>query len=114
MAQDILALLDQLAPNVRKAFLVAINDIKSEAQMAVIIGAIQRRDIDAALQALNMDASFFQPLDDALRAAYLQGGANALAGLPVLPDPFPGGVWLRGLTAAIPAPKPGSKNKARG
>ncbi|MBM2293750.1 hypothetical protein JQX09_17615 [Sulfitobacter pseudonitzschiae] len=113
MAQDILRLLDDLEPMVRKAFLAAINDIKSEAQMAVIIAAIQRKDLTAALAALNLDASFFQPLDDALRGAYLQGGVNALAGLPVLPDPFPGGAWLCGLMAATHAPNPSSKGKAR-
>lgn len=107
MANDILKALDALAPNVRAAFLASIADIKSEAQLSVIVGALERGDIEAALQALNLRAEFFAPLDDALRAAYLQGGANALAGLPVIPDPFPAGAWLRGLMAAIQERKRG-------
>ncbi len=103
MAHDILKLLDQLEPSVRKAFLASIQDIRSEAQMAVIVGALERGDIPAALTALNLRPEFFAPLDDVLRAAYMQGGAEALAGLPRLPDPFPEGAWLRALMAAIRA-----------
>lgn len=105
-AKDILALLDQLAPSLRDAFLASIQDIKSEAQMAVLVRAIQTGNIDNVINVLNLDSSFFQPLDDALRAAYVQGGVNALAGLPVIPD-FLEGAWLRGSMAAIPAPNNG-------
>ena len=108
MAHDILKLLDQLAPGVRDAFLRSIIDIKSEAQQAAIIGALLRGDIDGALDLVNLRPELFGPLDEALRAAYLRGGAEALAGLPRLPDPFPRGVWWRGLMAAIHAPRTGS------
>jgi hypothetical protein len=114
MSYDILKTLDELVPSVRKAFLVAINDIKSEAQMAVLIAAIKRKDVAGALAAINLDASFFQPLDDALRAAYIEGGIRSLAGLPTIPDPFPVGAWLRGLTSATYAPNSSSEIKAQG
>ncbi len=85
---NVLRLLDKLEPQVRRAFLLSIADVKSEAQLAVIVGAIERRDFEAAFQALNLRREFFAPLDDALRAAYLQGGVSALSGLPRLPGPF--------------------------
>ena len=95
MAKDILDLLDELEPSVRRAFLAAVQDIKSEAQMALLVGAYERGDIEGFLRVLNLRAAMFAPLDDALRAAYIEGGRNALAGLPVLPDPFTaGGSWL--------------------
>ena len=107
MAHDILALLDRLEPTVRRAFLAAIADVKSEAQMAVIAGAIERGDFEAAFQALNLRQEFFAPLDDALRAAYLQGGAEALAGLPRIPGPFLRRASWRASTAATRGRKPG-------
>ena len=103
MAKTIIELLDELEPLVRQAFFEAVRDIKSEAQMAVIVSAIERRDVDSLIRALNLEPEFFSPLDDALRAAYLEGGRNALAGLPVIPDPFPGAAWLRGLTGETTA-----------
>lgn len=90
MADNLQALLDRLAPAVRDAFLAAIYDVRSEAQLAVIVGHIERGDIEAALRALNLDPAFFAPLDDAITAAYLQGGRDAAAGLPAIPSPFPG------------------------
>ena len=107
MAHDLLKLLDKLEPKVRRAFLQSISDIKSEAQLSVIIGALRRGDIESALRALNLKPEFFAPLDDALRAAYMQGGAAALAGLPRLPDPFQVGAWLRASMAGTNAQSAG-------
>ena len=105
--ETIAALLARIEPRIRDAFLAAIADVKSEAQMAVIVGALQDGRLDDALRALNLRAEFFAPLDDALRAAYLEGGRNALAGLPVIPGPFPQGVWLSALMAGTSARKRG-------
>lgn len=113
MAKDILDHLDELEPHVRDAFLKAIKDIQSEAQMAMLIGRYEAGDIEGFIRVLNLRDEFFAPLDDALRAAYLEGGRNALVGLPVLPDPLPGGAWLRGLTAVIRARSNICSNKAQ-
>lgn len=114
MAHDILKLLDKLEPKVRDAFLQSLRDITSEAQLAVIIGALDRGDFESALRALNLRPEFFSPLDDTLRAAYMQGGAEALAGLPRLPDPFRVGAWLRASMAAIRGRRDGSRASRRG
>lgn len=79
--------LAKLEPEIRKAFLEAIADIRSSAQLAVIARAIEEGRINDALTILNLDPAFFAPLDDAIRAAYLLGGRNAIAALPVIPDP---------------------------
>lgn len=104
---DINKLIEQLEPVIRGAFLAAVADVRSEAQLALLVGAIERGDIDGAIRVLNIRPEMFAPLDDALRAAYLEGGRQALAGLPAIPDPLPEGVWLRGLTAATRAPRHG-------
>ncbi len=85
---NVIALLDQLAPSVRDAFLASVNDITSEAQLQLIAGHLERGDIEAAVAAANVRPEFFAPLDDALRRAYIRGGVDALSGLPRLRDPF--------------------------
>lgn len=76
-----------LEPQMRDAFLAAVADVRSSAQLAVIVQALENGRIDQAIAALNVDAAFWAPLDDAMRAAYLLGGRNAIAALPVIPDP---------------------------
>lgn len=98
---NLLKLLDTLAPEVREAFLASIDDIKSEAQLVVIIAALQRGDLDAAIAALHIRPEFFAPLDTALTAAYLQGGREVLANLPAIADPLAEGALLRAWTQEI-------------
>jgi hypothetical protein len=83
------ALAEQMEPRIRAAFLASIRDIRSEAQLSAIIGHIEAGRIDLALTALNLRPEFFAPLDDALRGAYLAGGAAAVTALPRIADPFP-------------------------
>lgn len=113
MAHDVLKLVDQLAPDVRKAFLEVINDIKSEAKISVIAGHLENGNIEAAVVALHLREEFFAPLDEAMRAAYLRGGADALSGLPRLFDPFLGSAWLLVLMGEIHAQKTGSEPNPR-
>lgn len=82
------AIMDTLEPSVRQAFLEAIEKITSQAQLKVIAGHLEARNIDAAIVALRIDPAFFRPLDRAITDAYYQGGVMALASLPKLPDPF--------------------------
>jgi hypothetical protein len=78
MAKTLAQLVDELAPAARKAFLDAIAAIRSDVTLARIEAAIQRGDVQAALDALNLEASYFRPLDDLLRQAVLQGGDYAI------------------------------------
>ena len=76
-----------LEPQMQKAFLAAVQDIRSNAQLAVIIRAIEEGRIADAINAVAANSAFWSPLDDAIRGAYLLGGRDAIAALPVIPDP---------------------------
>jgi hypothetical protein len=85
--QRLNAQLAKMEPQLRAAFIAAIHDITSTAQIAVIARAIEEGRVDDAVRAIGLQPAFFAPLDDALRAAYLLGGRDAIAALPVIPDP---------------------------
>jgi len=86
--------IDALEPVIRQAFLQSIADIRSEAQMALVVDALERGDVQRLMTVLNLDPTFFAPLDRAIQGAYIEGGVRALSGLPVLPDPVTGGKSL--------------------
>lgn len=75
--KTLLQLLDELAPGVQAAFLASVRNIRSDFQMRAFEDAYRAGDIEGALRILHLDAAYFAPLDDALRAAYLAGGAFA-------------------------------------
>lgn len=81
------AALDAMEPALRDAFMRAVDDIRSAAQLAQLVDALERGDIQRAIAVLNVDPAFWAPLDDAITAAYLRGGRDAIAALPVIPDP---------------------------
>ena len=90
--------IDTLEPAIRAAFLQSIADIRSEAQMALVVDAIERGDVQRLMAVLNLDPTFFAPLDRAIQGAYIEGGVRALTGLPVIPDPATGGKSLAAST----------------
>ncbi len=71
-----------MAPEVRTAFLQAIADVRSTAQMEVIHAAIDRGDVEAVINALRLGPEFFAPLDDAITRAFQLGGAYAISTFP--------------------------------
>lgn len=105
---DIRDTIARMEPRIRQAFLEALEDVRSSAQLSVIVRALEQGRIDDALRAVNLQAEFFAPLDDALRAAYLAGGRDALIGLSALVDPFPGCASSPASTGATPGPRLGS------
>lgn len=102
--QRVEAYLAAMEPVLRGAFLAAVEDIRSTAQLALIVGHLEAGRVDMALAALNLRAEFFGPLDDALRQAYYAGGVAAVAALPAIADPFAAGGWSSDSTSAIPGP----------
>ena len=107
MTPELQAILDQMEPAHRKAFLDAVDRITSTAQLALLEDAIRAGDIRKAVAVLQMDATFFAPLDRAYSEAFYRGGAVILAGLGTFTDPFLLGVWLSVLMPDTRAPKPG-------
>lgn len=71
-------LVDRMTPDVQAAFLKAIADIKSDAQMTLFVNAYAAGNVQAALEAISLGAEYFAPLDAAMSQAYAEGGAVAM------------------------------------
>ena len=95
LRQQLEALIDELAPNMERAFREAIDDIKSEIVLREIVEKLERRDIEGAIDALHIDPSAFRPLSEALREAFNQGGILTVQNIPPLFDPMGGRVVFR-------------------
>lgn len=105
---DVQAFLDKFEPQIRDAFIQAIARIKSSAQLRLVIGHLENRDIPSAIAALHLNEAFLAPLDRHLDAAHWEGGVATLAGLPRLTDPFPGNVSSSCSTGGTSEPRRGS------
>lgn len=79
------AILKDLEPKVRDAFLKAVADLKSSAQVGVIEAALKSGDIDRVIEALNLRKEFYEPLQEAVRQAYLAGGNHIVDALGTIP-----------------------------
>lgn len=83
----IVDIVSKFEPVLRKAFLTAIDDITSSADLKRIVAALQAGDINEALRAVNLDPAAFRPLDVALSQAYDGGGNHAAQQLSLFRDP---------------------------
>jgi hypothetical protein len=72
--ETLLDLLDRLAPDVRDAFVQSIARVTGQVQLRALEDAIARGDVNAVLQMLDLDRSYFAPLDRAFSDAYVQAG----------------------------------------
>lgn len=99
------AAVEAMQPALRKAFLDAIADIRSAAQIALVAGHLERGDVEAAIAALHLDAAFLAPLDDALRQAYVSGGNATLQMLTGLRDPRTSGPLVIRFDRGNPRPE---------
>ncbi|MCD1619134.1 hypothetical protein K7H20_13775 [Salipiger manganoxidans] len=81
--RQISALLQQFQPQVRKAFIDAMRTAATAVDRAALIRALEARDISLAMEILRLNQQALFPMGEAVRAAYLQGGASVAASLPV-------------------------------
>lgn len=95
MPREVQAAIDRLEPEIRRAFLEAIDRITSAAQMNRLIAAIEAGRIEEAIEALRIEQGFFGPLNEATRQAYLDAGDLILEGIK-LKDPFSGDSFVMG------------------
>ncbi len=65
--EELLATYDE---TIRAAFQASIQDFVDSARLGAIITALERGDIEGAVQATHVEAAAFQPLDTALRQAF--------------------------------------------
>lgn len=95
LRQTLDRLLDQYDPRLRDAFLAAVADISSRAEIRLIAERLERGDIDGALRAVHLDRAAFRLFEREFEAAFDAGGVSAMAALPRLPDPRGGAFVLR-------------------
>lgn len=95
LPKEIEEALSRLEPAIRDAFLEAIDQITSAAQMKRLVAAIEAGQIEEAIEALRIEQGFFSPLNEAIRQAYLDGGVIVLARLR-LKDPYSGDAFRLG------------------
>ncbi|WP_422366409.1 phage minor head protein [Pelagibius sp.] len=93
--QRIDALLDRLEPGLRRAFMDAVNDIRSRAELGRIVERLEVGDIEGALRSLHIDRAAFGVFEDEIRQAFTEGGRDAAEQLPRVPDLGGGRLVLR-------------------
>lgn len=71
---EVVALADRLSPALRRAFLSAVDGVRTSYQRGLVEAALRRADIGAALLAMDLDPALWAPLSEGLRSAYLAGG----------------------------------------
>lgn len=81
LRKQIEALTEAWGPEIRKAFLAGVDDLRAGADLQAIIEAIQRKDIDAAIRAVNLDPAAFNSFDRAVAASFNAGGTVASAAI---------------------------------
>jgi hypothetical protein len=86
LPRDIERILRRIEPRFRRAFQQAFNDIASAIVLRDVVDAIRARNAQAALDALRLEPAFLQPLDRAIADAFVDGGSEALARIPIDPN----------------------------
>ncbi|KSV95380.1 head morphogenesis protein SPP1 gp7 [Sinorhizobium sp. GL28] len=95
LRQQLEALINELAPNMERAFREAIDDIKSEIVLKEVVERLERQDIEGAIAALHIDPAAFRPLSEAIREAFSAGGLLVTQNMPRLSDPAGARVVVR-------------------
>lgn len=80
-------LLAQYEPRLRDAFLAAIEEIKSNILLRIIIERLERGDVFGAVDAMQIDVGDFAMLDKAFADAYFGGGQATVDNLPRVTGP---------------------------
>lgn len=70
-------LLTRYEKEIAEAFRKAIDDLGAQADLQAVIEALNRNDIQAAMEALHIDPAAFNALSDAASRAYNEGGNTA-------------------------------------
>jgi hypothetical protein len=76
------ALVEKWAPQLRQAFLDAIQRLGASVDLNRLVAALTRGDIDAAVREVNLDPLQFRGLENTLTAAYDDGGNAAASEFP--------------------------------
>lgn len=80
-------IIDNFEPTIRRAFLEAIETIRSDIVIEEIIARLEKGDVSGAVNAVPVDSVAFYPLVEAIRQTYNAGGIAAVSTLPRLSSP---------------------------
>lgn len=80
-------LLAKYEPALAAAFRQAIDEIKSTIVLRVVVERLDRGDVNGAIDAMQLDADAFSPLELSIAEAYNSGGVNLIGDLPKLAEP---------------------------
>lgn len=75
-------LLDRHGQAIASAFIDAIDDLRTAAEVQRVVDAIAAGNVQGALEALHLDPAAYGPLEDAIARTYGEGGQSALQALP--------------------------------
>ena len=75
-------LTSQWEPELRRAFLKSVRDIKDRAEIARIVQLLEQGRTDDVLDALGINAAAFQAVDETLEDLFRQGGATFARAIP--------------------------------
>ncbi len=70
-------------------------DLRSSVALGLVVERLERRDIEGALDGLNLDRVAYAPLSEVVQRAYTGGGQAAVGGMPALRDPKSGQAVIR-------------------
>jgi hypothetical protein len=79
-------LLEDLQPEIRAAFLAAVDDLKSGVDLRQLYERLAAGDVNGALRAMNLDPAAFGGFAKALEDAYSTAGAATVDRMPRLED----------------------------
>ncbi|MEF2073487.1 head morphogenesis protein [Consotaella aegiceratis] len=74
MRKRLESLVAEMEPQAQKAFFESIADLRAGADLKALVEALEARDIDAAIRALNLEPSALRPFSRAIEQAYEGGG----------------------------------------
>lgn len=102
--REIEQLLARLEPRVAAAFADAIQAVRRSVDMAALVEALDRGDLGAAIRILEFPQALLFPLEEAVRAAYIEGGTMIAVAAPQALIGFAGSTpraqaWLRELSS---------------
>lgn len=78
---DLEPLIEQWAPEIRKAFLDAVYAIRNSVDLEALVRAIRDGDVDRAMAEVNLDPAVWRPVDAALSQAFEAGGTATVGSL---------------------------------
>ncbi|MGB3833794.1 MAG: phage minor head protein [Mesorhizobium sp.] len=79
-------LLDRFEPQVKAAFLDAIDELRNGVDLKALIQALESGNIDAALRAAHIEGAAYSGLRRMIETVYITAGKDAVSALPALAD----------------------------